>query len=558
MSSQETVELLRKLIDTFEVTQTCEQMVNGKKVVPLYNNRHHLSQRSKVFKRKTLPTTSNGYESPATPSSDEDEDDFEPLTKPVFHAGESCYTYYSQEYIDFTFENPTIYHVVKHFSQLLESHGFKYLPEGKSWGQMTPGFYYTTRNQTSLSCFVIGKHWTPEDGVGLIGAHIDVLTAKLKPSSKKKEVEGYELLGVAPYAGAISEVWWDRDLHIGGYVLVRDADGKIVSKLVKSDFPVARIPSLAPHFGKDFSSLLNKETRAVPVIAYHGGVDSEPEPELSDDEKKCPLISVHSITLLRFIAELAGVKVSELVQLDLDIYEGQKGAIGGMKKDFLFAPRVDDRICGFAAVYGLLEFLQTQDFQIPDHSFSLVTLYDNEEIGSLSKQGAQGGLSESVIERTIDSFIADKQGLSLESLYKVAYANTLILSADVNHAFNPNFPDVYLENHGPKLNTGMTIAFDERAMATDVTGRAIIEEVARSNGDKLQMFHIRNDSRSGGTIGPYISSKTGARTIDCGIAQWSMHSSRATVGSKDVAIGVKFFSGFFKYWRAAASKFEDF
>lgn len=454
---------------------------------------------------------------------------------------------YADEYIDFTHDNPTIYHVVAYFSSVLEAHGFSYVSEKTQW-DLKPGRYFTTRNSTALSAFVVGKDWTPEQGVGLAGAHIDALTTKLKPLSIKPEVDGYELLGVAPYAGALSELWWDRDLFIGGKVFFKGDKPGISTRLVKSDHPIAHIPSLAPHFGKSFSSTLNKETRAVPVVAFN----SEKVPGPTEDEKKSPLVGVHSISLLRFVALLAGVEVRQLVQLDLEIYDGQKGAFGGLHKEFLYAPRVDDRICGFTAVYGLLDSIA---HGVPDDKFSVVTLYDNEEIGSLSKQGAQGGFSEAVVARVVDSFISTKNA-SLESLLRVTYANSLILSADVNHAFNPNFPDVYLENHKPLLNTGMTIAFDERSMATDITGRAIIEEVARRNNDTLQIFHIRNDSRSGGTIGPYISSKTGARTIDLGIAQWSMHSIRATVGSKDLGLGVKFFQGFFDHWRAVASEFD--
>lgn len=553
---------------------------NAHSISPNYNT-NGASLRNKHFKRKQLPVlnNTNGHEqdydsdySIATPLSseqgDRNDDDYLLRYRKSSTAKAGAHTdyfaHYSQEYIDFTYENPTTYHVVHYVSQLLESYGFKYLSEKSSWGgagELKSGLYYTTRNGTSLSAFAIGDSWKPEFGVGLVGAHIDALTAKLKPSSLKKDVDGFQLLGVAPYAGALSELWWDRDLHIGGRVLVREDSGKVVSKLVRSETPIARIPSLAPHFGKNFADYLNKETRAVPVISF-----SSPDDEQSaavalatEEEAKSPLVGVHSIDLLRYVAELAQVKVQDLVQLDLDLYDGQKGTIGGIKKDFLFAPRIDDRILGFASVYGLLESLEKNDFHIPSDAFSVVSLYDNEEIGSLSKQGAQGGLSESVIERTIDSYLSSsaKQNQSLESLFKIAYANTLILSADVTHAFNPNFGEFYLDQHKPLFNTGPAIAFDERAMATDIVGRSIVEKVASLNGDKLQKFHIRNDSRSGGTIGPYISSKTGARTVDLGIGQWSMHSIRATVGLKDVGLGVKFFSGFFKYWRQVADEFGD-
>lgn len=547
---KEALEELQKVSDSMLEVKTGSRNRRANSTVPNYNSKS-VSQRNAARIDFEEMASISTLDSDCNPS-----ESFSMSRIPMDTSSDTYYQFYADEYIDFTYENPTIYHVVDYVSNLLEEHGFVYLSENQPWeSPLKSGLYYTTRNSTSLSCFAIGSDWTPEDGVGIVGGHIDVLTTKLKPNSKKEKVEGFELLGVAPYSGALSEQWWDRDLHIGGNVLIRDSSsGKVYTKLIQSEYPVARIPSLAPHFGQAFSSNLNKETRAVPVIGFGNSKDSE---KLTPDEKKCPLTKVHSINLLRFIAELAEVEVKDLVQLDLDLYDGQKGTIGGIKKDFLFAPRIDDRICSFTAIYGFLQYLESNQYKIRENEFSVVTLYDNEEIGSNSRQGAKGGLSESVIERVIDNYITDKKNYSLDSFIKVAYANSFILSSDVNHAFNPNFTDVYLENHRPLLNTGMTIAFDESSFATDVIGNAMIQDIARLNGDTLQLFHIRNDSRSGSTIGPHISANTGARTIDLGIAQWSMHSIRAAVGSKDVGISVKFFFGFFQHWDKVSNNYKD-
>ncbi|ODV59254.1 metalloaminopeptidase APE1 [Ascoidea rubescens DSM 1968] len=474
---------------------------------------------------------------------------------------ENYFESYSNSYISFTSENPTTYHVVKYFGSLLESHGFKYLSEKSNWGQLQSGFYYTTRNGTSFSAFSIGKGWKPENGVGLVGCHIDELTAKLKPNSIKPSVEGYELLGVSPYAGALSWLWWDRDLHIGGNVLVKsnNKDSKlgfsIESKLIKSPLPIAHIPSLAPHFGAPSQGPFNLETQAVPVIGYSSG-DDEPA---TLEEKSAPLYGRHSLNLLRYIAKLAQVEVKDIVQLDLELYDGQKGTLGGLNKEFLFCPRIDDRICGFAAIHGLIEYVNKSKSIPAEGSFSMVTLYDNEEVGSLSRQGAKGGLSESVISRVIDSFIGPENNYpSSTSALRLTYANSIILSADVNHMLNPNFNNVYLDKHKALPNTGVCLSLDSNGhMATDVTGVVIIEQVAKLNDDKIQYFMIRNDSRSGGTIGPSISSQTGARTIDLGIPEISMHSIRPATGSKDVGLGVKFFGGFFTYWREVTDAIGD-
>lgn len=450
---------------------------------------------------------------------------------------------YADDYIDFTYENPTAYHVVEYSAAMLEKAGFQYLSEKKDWSQsITPGNYYTTRSGTSLVAFSVGKDWTPSKGAGIIGGHIDALTVKLKPVSTKPKAEGYELLAVAPYAGALSDVWWDRDLGIGGRILVCEKD-KIVSKLVNScPHPIAKIPTLAPHFGDPANGPFNKETQAVPVL----GFDFEEEP--TEEEKTAPLFNRHPLCLLRYVANLAKVKVADIVEMDLDLFDVQKGVRAGIKGDFISAPRIDDRICSFAALHSLLESVDELDSS--DH-FSLVALYDNEEIGSLTRQGAKGGIMESVVERVTSSLFDLSQT-------KTVFANSIILSSDVTHLLNPNFSSVYLDNHKPVPNKGIAIALDPNGhMATDAVGLALVELIAKKNLDKLQYFHIRNDSRSGGTIGPSLSTQSGARTIDLGIAQLSMHSIRATVGYKDVGLGIKFFKGFFQLWREIYNNLGD-
>ncbi|RCK57777.1 Vacuolar aminopeptidase 1 [Candida viswanathii] len=465
------------------------------------------------------------------------------------------YNKIADDYIEFTYKNPTIYHVVQHFKKQLVLKGFTYLPESSSWSNLKAGKYFTVRNGSSLAAFVVGDKWTPSRGVGAVGSHIDALTTVLKPNSTKAKVEGYELLGVAPYAGTLGSVWWDRDLGVGGRLLVKDKKGKVSQQLVDSTpHPIAHIPTLAPHFGAPAVGPFNTETQAVPVIGFSGEDDEEEPP--TEDEKKAPLYGKHPLKLLRYIAGLANVEVSDILQWDLQLYDVQKGTKGGLNKEFVFAPRVDDRVCSFAALNALIE--STVDDTLADDSFSIVGLYDNEEIGSLTRQGAKGGLLELVVSRVLSSEFVNPDGVDTQESLRLTYANSIVLSADVNHLLNPNFTEVYLEHHKPLPNIGVTLALDPNGhMATDSIGLALAEEFAKKNGDKVQYFQIRNDSRSGGTIGPSISTQTGARTIDLGIPQLSMHSIRATLGTKDIGLGIKFFYGFFKNWRETYDDFVD-
>jgi aminopeptidase I len=172
---------------------------------------------------------------------------------------------YTKPFTDWMTANPTIFHAVDAVARQLEKDGYKKLSERDTWELKAGGKYYVARNGTSLIAFAIGEGYAVGNGAAIVAGHIDALTAKLKPVPKLRNKAGYVQLGVAPYAGALSDTWWDRDLGIGGRVLVKE-NGKVVTKLVKLDWPIARIPTLAPHFGAAANGPFNKETQMVPII----------------------------------------------------------------------------------------------------------------------------------------------------------------------------------------------------------------------------------------------------------------------------------------------------
>lgn len=186
----------------------------------------------------------------------------------------------------------------------------------------------------------------------------------------------------------------------------------------------------------------------------------------------------------------------------------------------------------------------------------MVALFDNEEVGSLLRQGARGNFLPTVVERIVDGFATSSQ----RSLVSRTYANSFLVSSDVIHAVNPNFLGQYLENHAPRLNVGPALSFDPNAhMTTDSISASILTKCVEGNpaGAKLQAFQIRNDSRSGGTVGPMLSAATGIRAIDMGIPQLSMHSIRATTGSKDPGLGVAAFQAFLENFESVDGLFKS-
>lgn len=417
------------------------------------------------------------------------------------------------------------------------------------------GKYYCTRNDSALIAFAIGKDYKSGNGMAIVAGHIDALTAKLKPVSKLPAKAGFLQLGVAPYAGGLNPTWWDRDLSIGGRVLVRDpATGKVETKLVKLDWPIARIPTLAPHFGSPSQGPFNTETQMVPVV----GIDNSDlfsqttTPSTNSTIKPGTFAATQPEKLVRVISSELGIAdYSDIISWELELFDSQPAQVGGLEKDMIFACRIDDKLCCYAAQEALLAS--------PDDASSgivkMVGMFDDEEVGSLLRQGARSNFMSSVMERITEAF-APNYGPNVLSQ---TVANSFFLSSDVIHAVNPNFLNVYLENHAPRLNVGVAVSADPNGhMTTDGVSYAVLKRVAERCGSTLQVFQIRNDSRSGGTIGPMTSSRIGMRAIDAGIPQLSMHSIRATTGSLDPGLGVKLFKGFFDYFEEVDKEFVDF
>lgn len=466
---------------------------------------------------------------------------------------------YTKPYCDFMTQNPTVFHAVSSFAAQLEENGYVYLSERDTWNSKLKkgGKYYCTRNGSSLISFAVGKDYESGNGVGVVAGHVDALCAKLKPVSKLPNKEGFVQLGVAPYAGALGPTWWDRDLGIGGRVIVRDSEsGKVDSKLVKLDWPIARIPTLAMHFGAPSQGPFNKETQMVPIIGIDNSDLSTSEQPKADDVsafEKGSFAATQPEGLVKVIARELGISdYSSILNWELELFDTQAAQVGGLDKQFIFAGRVDDKLCCYSAQEALLA---SPDSASPG-IVKMVGMFDDEEIGSLLRQGANSSYMSSVIERITEAFAPSPSSYG-PNLLSQTVANSFLISSDVIHAVNPNFAEVYMKNHAPRLNIGVTVSADPNGhMTTESISTALLQRVADKCGSTLQVFQIRNDSRSGGTIGPMTSARIGMRAIDAGIPQLSMHSIRATTGSLDPGLGVQLFKGFFDNYEEIDREFQ--
>ncbi|KAK4239673.1 peptidase M18 [Achaetomium macrosporum] len=464
---------------------------------------------------------------------------------------------FTKPYLEFMTENPTVFHAVDYFKEKLLKAGYKELSSRDSWaGKLEPGGkYFTTRNGSSLIAFAVGKAYKPGNGVAMVAGHIDALTARLKPTSTKPKSHGYVQLGVAQYAGALNETWWDRDLSIGGRVIVRDPEtGKTTVKLVKLDWPIARIPTLAPHFGIGMTGHNNRETEMVPIIGLDNSDVSSSAATSNTTSSEQPLGGLGSFAstqppkLVKLIAKQLNITdYSTILNWELELFDSQPATVGGMDKEFIFAGRIDDKLCSWAAFMALLHAKDEPS----DGGIKLVALFDDEEIGSLLRQGARGNFLPITIERAVESLAFLSQVPFGPGLLGQTYSSSFLVSSDVTHAAHPNFPQTNLPDHSPRLNVGVALCVDASAhMTTDSVSMAILDRVAELAGCVNQRHMIRNDSRSGGTVGPMLSAAMGVKAADVGIPQLSMHSIRATTGSLDPGLGIKFYKGFLDHWEA--------
>lgn len=470
---------------------------------------------------------------------------------------------YTKPFCEFLTDNPTVFHAVAALKKNLLEAGFSEISERDAWDIKQGGRYFVDRNGSSLIAFVVGAKYEPGNGAAILAGHIDAVTTKLKPISQLPTKAGYVQLGVAPYAGGLNPTWMDRDLGIGGKVLVKDGD-KITTKLVKLDWPIARVPTLAPHFGAPSLGPFNPETQLVPIIGLDSTDTSANSTTSPDPFSQAPVLGSSSDSskafektqppaLVKVISGALGLKPGQsIVNWELELFDIQPATVGGLNKDFIFAGRIDDKLCSWAALQALIE---SQEYDTSKSSLiKVVALFDDEEIGSGLRQGARGNFLPQVLERAVGSLAGHAPGSDITGRM---YANSFLVSSDVTHAVNPNFLNVYLENHAPHLNVGVAVAADPNGhMTTDAISTAIFQACADKVGAKLQVFQIRNDSRSGGTVGPMLSSATGIRAIDAGLAQLSMHSIRATTGALDPGLGVLNFTSFFNNFESVDKAFK--
>ncbi|KAA8645934.1 hypothetical protein EYZ11_002528 [Aspergillus tanneri] len=472
------------------------------------------------------------------------------------------------DFLSFVNASPTPFHAVQSARDLLAKAGFQEIKEKDSWASTCRpgGKYYLTRNGSTIVAFAVGKKWKPGNAIAMIGAHTDSPVLRIKPVSNKRG-EGFVQVGVETYGGGIWHTWFDRDLGVAGRAMVRTGDGSIAQKLVKIDRPILRIPTLAIHLDRQETFSFNKETQLFPIASLvaaelnrTGASNSDDKDAKAEEGEKGEFSPLKSITerhhpyLVELIAAEAGVKPVDILDFEMILFDTQKSCLGGLLEEFIFSPRLDNLNSSFCATVGLIDSVAEATALDDEPSIRLIALFDHEEIGSRTAQGADSNVLPGIIRRLSVLPSPAAGNADLATAYEESLSTSFLLSADMAHAVHPNYAGKYESGHRPEINKGPVIKINANARyATNSPGIVLLQEVARKAADDgggvpLQLFVVRNDSSCGSTIGPMLSAALGARTLDLGNPQLSMHSIRETGGTYDVAHSIRLFSSFFKHY----------
>ncbi|WP_066890291.1 M18 family aminopeptidase [Clostridium nigeriense] len=420
--------------------------------------------------------------------------------------------------IDFLYKSPTAYHSVKTIKERLGLNGFSEVKESEKWNLQKEGKYYVIKNDSALIAFTIGNGDVEEDGFKLIGAHTDSPGFRIKANPEMVSEGKYIKLNTEVYGGPILYTWFDRPLGIAGKVTLKGKSPlKPEVKLVNINKPLLIIPSVAIHMNRSVNEgfNINKQKDTLPLLSL-----------INDKFEKDGY-------LVKILAEELNVETKDILGFDLGLYEVEKGAIIGINEEFISAGRLDDMWMVYAGVQALIESKANK-------STKVMVCMDNEEIGSLTPQGANSALLLNILERITLALGKDREGL-----YR-ALSNSLMISADLAHAVHPNAEEKHDPTNRPVLGNGPVLkTAASGSYSTDSYNAAIFEGLCKEAGVPYQKFFNRSDVRGGTTIGPITSSLLTIPVMDMGAPLLSMHSIRELATVKDNMYSIKLFTEFY-------------
>jgi aspartyl aminopeptidase len=425
-----------------------------------------------------------------------------------------------QNLLNFIDASPSPWHAVACMEKRLRAFDFAKLHEKDKWVLKPSGRYYVVRDDSSIIAFAIGNKPLTETGFKILGAHTDSPGLRIKPKPASV-ADGVVRLGVEIYGGPILATFTDRDLSLAGRISYKSEDGSIACRLVQFEQPLLRLPNLAIHMNRTVNEdglKLHKQNE-LPLI-----LSTIAEKQLSPDY------------FYKMLELVSGIKARQILSWELNVYDTQKGVFWGDEQQFYADSQLDNLASCHAGLQAMLN-----ELSLNSGNTLLCAFFDHEEIGSESNKGADGCFLPDVLSRMAWAIGVNKED------YQRTLAQSFMISVDMAHAYQPNFPNAYEPEHKVIVNKGPVIKLNANLRYTSESfSEAMFIDWCKQAGVTWQKYSHRTDIPCGSTIGPMSSAKLGIRSVDVGNPMWAMHSVRESAGVQDHCDLVKVLSHFFK------------
>ncbi|MCQ2973609.1 MAG: M18 family aminopeptidase [Bacteroidales bacterium] len=413
---------------------------------------------------------------------------------------------FANDLIDFISYSPSTFHTTRNIKAALLRKGFSELNLTDNWQIEKEGKYFVSQNESSLAAFIVGMGNPETNGFRIIAAHTDSPTIKIKPSPEILVANGYIKLNVEVYGGAILNTWFDRPLSIAGRVAIKSKNPfKPEIRHFNAKRPLLTIPNLAIHFNRNVNEgvKINPQQHLLPLIACI----------------KSPL--ENSNYLIDIIASELNISADNILDFDLNLYDTEKGCLLGANNEFISSPKLDN----LSMIHAGMESLFTSN---NINATQMMVCFDNEEVGSRTRQGAASPFLKNVLERIIYKLNGDKEE------YMRAIYNSFLISADPAHALHPNYPEMSCYTNHPIINKGPVIKYNaDQKYTTDAESAAVFAALAEIANSPIQRFTNRSDLAGGSTLGSISNTQVDIKSVDVGTPILAMHSIRELCGVYD-------------------------
>ena len=426
----------------------------------------------------------------------------------------------ARQLLDFIDNSPSVFHAVRNAALLLEAQGFKRLKRSDDFVLHAGEGYYTEHNGSALIAWRMSRTAKIENGFRIIATHGDSPGFKIKPQPHICVHNHYIMLNTEVYGGPILSTWFDRPLSAAGRVVI-SGKNPLEPEVMLIDFekPLFTIPNLAIHMNRDVNE----------GVAYNKQKDTLPLLSLLPEDASCR----------DFFAKLIGEKLhideKTVTDFDLYVYCTQKGCFTGAHDEFFSAGKIDNLGMAYPSIEALARS-QPADF------IQAAVLFDNEEVGSASAQGAGSPFLHDTLQRIAYAVCKDRPFERMQQ----ALSRSFLISADQAHAFHPNYPEKNDITNFPLINGGPVIkSAASMSYTSDAVSSAVFKDLCRRAGVPCQVFVNRSDMRGGSTIGPVSSAQVHIKSVDIGNPVLAMHSVRELAGTRDQQYIFKVFEAFF-------------